>query len=133
LAEEWLRRPDIQRRYGQLNDAEYVDHLVTNAGIDVDPAERADLVDLLAKGRETRSGVLLRIASEPHFVEKESYPSLVVLHYFGYFGRNPDDPPDRNLDGFNFWIRDLELNHKPEKLSAAFAGSIEYKELKTRR
>jgi len=133
LVEEWQRRPDIQQLYGQLNNADYVDRLLANSGVDLDPAERAELIGGLVSAQETRPSVLLRIVHDKRFVEKEGYRSLVVLHYFGYFGRNPDDPPDHNLDGLDFWIRDLERNHNPEKLSAAFADSIEYKEIKSRR
>jgi len=27
---------------------------------------------------------------------------FVLMQYFGYLQRNPDDAPDTNLDGYNF-------------------------------
>jgi len=33
-------------------------------------------------------------------IAREKYRSLLLLHYFGYFRRNPDDPPDGDLRGF---------------------------------
>jgi hypothetical protein len=26
------------------------------------------------------------------------------MEYLGYLRRNPDDAPDNNLSGFNFWL-----------------------------
>src|SRR5205807_6028777 len=33
--------------------------------------------------------------------------------YRVYLRRKPDDPPDRNLDGFNFWLTDLNSHGNP--------------------
>jgi hypothetical protein len=74
--------------------------------------------------------VLLKVVDDPRFIEKQTYPSLVELHYFVYLRRNPDDPPDGNLNGYNFWIQDLERNHDPSKISRAFKIAGEYVDAK---
>ena len=74
----------------------------------------------------TRAQVLLTIATSPDFVKKEENRSLVLLHYFGYLHRNPDDPPDKNLDGFKYWVRELERFGELERLPRAFMASGEY-------
>jgi hypothetical protein len=84
------------------------------------------MVTGLSNGQETRSTVLLKIVQDARFIEKEKYRSLLLLHYFGYLRRNPDDPPDRDLTGFNFWLRKGD----PARLSLAFKESPEYQDFK---
>jgi len=113
-----------------VDDEKYVDRLISNAGIDLESKERTNLIQLLSSGQETRGGVLLKVANNPRFIEKENERSLLLLHYFGYLRRNPGDPPDRDLRGFNFWLRDLAQEHDTKKLGPAFANSIEYQQIK---
>ncbi len=70
----------------------------------------------------------MKILDQPQFVEKEQYRSLLALHYFGYLRRNPDDPPDGDLRGFDFWLQDLERHRDPAKLSHAFKVTGEYRQ-----
>jgi hypothetical protein len=69
--------------------------------------------------------VLLALVNEREFVEKEENKSLVLLHYFGYLHRNPDDPPDKDLRGFNYWLREIEVSGDPGRLPRAFMVSGE--------
>ena len=77
--------------------------------------------------------MLLKIANNPGLIEKENERSLLLLHYFGYLHRNPGDPPDRDLRGFNFWLQDLAVNHDTKKLPVAFANSPEYRRIRERK
>ena len=130
FVEELARRPTFKNSYGQLDDARFVERLHANASLPPDDAERAALVAALSSGWETRAGVLLKIARDRRFAEREHYRSLVVLHYFGYFRRNPDDPPDGDLNGVNFWVEILRRQGDPSKLAIAFMNSGEYLRLK---
>ena len=131
--DEWVRRASFTATFGPLNNQQYVDRLLQNAGARIDPSQRAALISGLESGQDTRAGVLLKIVDDPVLVEKESNRSLLLLHYFGYLRRNPGEPPDRDLSGYDFWLRDLETNHTPAKLSSAFKDSIEYGQIKGRR
>jgi hypothetical protein len=124
--EEWTKRESIARSFGHLDNAQYLNHLVENAGISLDPAGREALISELSAGRETRATILMKIVDDPRLVEKEKYRSLVLMHYFGYLRRNPDDPPDGDLRGFNFWLQDLERHHDVSRLSPAFKVTGEY-------
>jgi hypothetical protein len=55
---------------------------------------------------------------------------MLTLCYFGFLQRNPDDPPDGDLRGFNYWLQQLERGGDVEKLPIAFHQSIEYQQLK---
>ena len=133
FAEKWTRTSSFVDSFGQLTDRQFVDKLLTNAGIQIDASERATLIDDLVNNRETRAGALLKIVNDQRFVEKENDRSLLLLHYFAYLRRNPDDPPDGDLRGFNFWLRELDRYHDAGKISSAFQNSIEYHLIKERR
>ena len=116
--------------FGQFDDMQFVDKVLANAGINIDDASRAQLVGDLARHHETRAGALLKIAQDQTFVDKENERSLLLLHYFGYLRRNPDDPPDRDLNGFNFWLQELAKHHDIGKIAAAFQNSSEFQSIK---
>jgi hypothetical protein len=75
--------------------------------------------------------VLLKVAADPRLAERERNRSILLLHYFGFLRRNPDDPPDHDHEGFNFWLAQLDRTSDPEKISLAFRDSIEYKKMKS--
>jgi hypothetical protein len=41
------------------------------------------------------------------FQARETNRRLVQIEYFGYLRRNPNDPPDGNFNGYNFWVAKL--------------------------
>ena len=53
------------------------------------------------------------------------------MQYFGYLRRNPNDPPDTNFDGFNFWLNKLNSfggDYRRAELVKAFLASTEYRQ-----
>jgi|GEM_PF-534475 len=133
FAERWTRTNSFISSFDQLTDMQFVDKLLTNADIKIDASERTALIDDLVNHRETRAGALLKIAHDQRFVEKENDRSLLLLHYFAYLRRNPGDPPDGDLHGFNFWLRELAQHHDAGEISSAFKSSIEYRLIQERR
>jgi len=130
FAEQWTSRRDFADLYGPLDNAQYVDRLTKNAGLNLLAAEREDLIAALSNGHETRAAVLSKIVRDARFAQAEKPQLTVLLYYFAYLQRSPDDPPDRNLDGFNFWVHQIESNYDVSKLVDAFKNSEEYKRLK---
>jgi hypothetical protein len=52
------------------------------------------------------------------------------MEYFGYLRRNPNDAPDGNFDGYNFWLNKLDQfngNYIQAEMVKAFLSSIEYR------
>lgn len=129
FAEEWTRRAEFSKLYEGMDGGQYVDRLAQNAGINLGSLDRDAMIKGLANGAETRATVLLKIVSNPRFIDKEYSRSIVLLHYFAYLKRNPEDPPDHNLDGFNYWVADMDRHHDIAKLASAFKDSGEYKGL----
>jgi hypothetical protein len=132
FVDQWVRRPAFLNSLGQLRDTQFVDKLLANAGITIENASRAKLIDDLTNQRETRAGTLLKIVRDQSFVDKENERSLLLLHYFGYLRRNPDDPPDRNFNGFNLWLQEFKKHHDTAKITTAFQDSIEFHAIKER-
>jgi len=130
LLEEWLKREDSRKLLGGLSDEQYVDRLLENAALPTESDFRNELTSLLSSGSLTRAEVLQKIVDEPSFVNSQEYPSLVVLHYFAFLNRNPGDPPDGDLRGYEFWLGDLNRNHDPSKLAVAFRNAREYQQHK---
>jgi hypothetical protein len=130
LAREWAGRENFRAQFGELDDAHYAARLYENAGLEADTSGRESLVAALASGAETRSSALVRVAQDPRLVERERARSTLLLHYFGFLRRNPDDPPDHDLEGFNFWLGQLEQSKDPDRIALAFRDSFEYEKIK---
>jgi hypothetical protein len=126
FAARWVERAKFQALYKSKTNESYVDTLSQNAGITLAAPDRAALIDSLSSGALTRAQLLLTIVNRKDFIEKEGNRSLVLLHYFGYLHRNPDDPPDNNLEGFKFWVKELETSGEVGRLPRSFMASIEY-------
>lgn len=131
IADDWVARPAFIQRFGSLSDDAYVRALFSNAGMLASAAEIDDLVAGLRVGHETRATVLRRIADHPEFKRREQNPAFVLMQYFGYLHRNPDEGPDTSMQGFLFWLSKLnEANgdfHRAEMVRA-FIESIEYRD-----
>lgn len=130
-AEMLADSPEFKAAYSNLDDAQYVARLLENAGLADDATLRESLTGELASQSKNRADVFMLVAYDARFTERENNRSLVLLHYFGYFQRNPGDPPDRDMTGFDFWLKDLERNRDPGKLPLAFKDSIEYNSRKS--
>jgi hypothetical protein len=129
-AESWVARADFQQRFGSLSNAQFVDALLANAGV-IATDLRDALVQGLDSGAETRANVLRKVADNAEFRRREQNPAFVLMQYFGYLHRNPDEGPDTDLSGFNFWRQKLNDNggdfHKAEMVRA-FIEATEYRD-----
>jgi hypothetical protein len=130
VAEAWVARAAFQQRFGSLSNEQYVAALFQNAGVLVTDAERNALVQGLNSGAETRATVLRKVADNAEFRRNEQNPAFVLMQYFGYLHRNPDEGRDSDLTGFNFWRKKLDDNggdfHKAEMVRA-FIEASEYR------
>jgi uncharacterized repeat protein (TIGR01451 family) len=122
LADDFVNRPAFRSIYDRLNSIDYVDTLYANAGISPTPEDRAALVIGLLTGRLTRGGVLLLIAENQEFAQKEYNSAFVLMEYFGYLRRDPDE------GGYVFWL-DVLNNREPNNyrgMICSFITSREY-------
>jgi len=128
----FVSRPEFQSTYpASLTPAQYVDNLNTLAGGALSTSERNALVNGLAGGQETRATVLRKVAEDVDFQNAELNRAFVLMQYIGYLRRNPDDAPDLNFSGYDFWLAKLNQfngNFRAAEMVKAFITSLEYTE-----
>ncbi|HMG76526.1 MAG TPA: hypothetical protein VK582_23825 [Pyrinomonadaceae bacterium] len=130
FVDDWVNHPDFKFDFDQLSNDQFVDRLVANTGNTLAPGTRATLIDDLAAGRQTRAAVLQTIADDGGFAAKEFNAAFVLMQYFGYLQRNPDEGPDTDMRGFNFWLGKLNQfngDYVKADMVKAFITSSEYR------
>ena len=113
-----------------LTAAQLVDALNANAGNPLAALERNQLVNDLSTNAKTRAQVLRTIGEHPSLVSAESNRAFVLMQYFGYLRRNPNDPPDGDYTGFDFWLTKLNQfngDFVNAEMVKAFITSSEYR------
>jgi hypothetical protein len=50
---------------------------------------------------------LRAVAEHQQFRQKEFNRAFVLMQYYGYLRRNPDDPQDTDFRGWKFWLDKL--------------------------
>jgi Calx-beta domain/FG-GAP-like repeat len=108
----------------------FVDTLNTRAGSPLSVAERDQLVSDLSTNAKTRAQVLRAIAEHQNLVNAEFNRAFVLMQYFGYLRRNPNDAPDSDYTGYDFWLTKLNQfngNYIEAEMVKAFLSSIEYR------
>jgi hypothetical protein len=125
-------RTEFQANYPlSLTPAQFVDNLNALAGGVLSTSERDALVNGLTGGQETRATVLRKIAEDVDFRNAEFNRAFVLMQYFGYLRRNPDDAPDFNFSGYDFWLGKLNQfggDYRAAEMVKAFIISQEYRE-----
>jgi hypothetical protein len=115
-----------------ISNAQFVDTLNANTGGALSTAERDSLISRLNAGALTRAQALREVAENPEFRRREVNRAFVLMQYFGYLRRNPDDPPEPTLDfqGYNFWLAKLDQfggDYRAAEMVRAFIVSLEYR------
>ncbi|MCM3872258.1 MAG: Ig-like domain repeat protein [Pyrinomonadaceae bacterium] len=121
-----------------LAPAEFVDALFANAGATPSATDRqvaidefggvGNTADLAARGRALR-----RVAENSTLAQQEFNKAFVLMQYFGYLRRNPNDAPEPglNFDGYDFWLAKLNQfggNFINAEMVKAFIISGEYRQ-----
>jgi hypothetical protein len=108
---------------------QFVDTLNNNAGGVLSQAERDQLVSDLTSGMKTRAQVLRAVAEDSDLFNAETNRAFVLAQFFGYLRRNPNDAPDSDYTGYDFWLGKLNQfngNFVNAEMVKAFIVSGEY-------
>jgi hypothetical protein len=128
--DDWVHHPAFVAAFGSLTNMQYVDALLKNAKLTLAAADRQALIDGLDNGTLTRAQVLRQIVENPAFINQEMNRCFVLMQYFGYLRRDPDDAPDGDMKGFNFWLDKLNQFHgnfQDAEMVRAFVESLEFR------
>ncbi|HWN08768.1 MAG TPA: carboxypeptidase regulatory-like domain-containing protein [Pyrinomonadaceae bacterium] len=111
--ENFVEQSDFTNQYPlNLTPTEFVNLLNGTAG---NPLAAEAIAAAIAEfngaptsaGSSARARVLRLTAESSTFTQRELSPAFVLMQYFGYLQRNPSDPPDTSLEGYNFWLTKL--------------------------
>ncbi|MFN2578053.1 MAG: M12 family metallo-peptidase [Pyrinomonadaceae bacterium] len=110
--------------------ATFVAQLNQNAGSPMSVAEETQESAALASGSKSRATVVRDIAEHPNLARAELNRAFVLMQYFGYLRRNPNDTPDTDYTGYDFWLTKLNQfngDYAAAEMVKAFISSTEYR------
>jgi hypothetical protein len=94
--------------------ATYVDRLFQNAGATPTQGERDTALNAYGAGDTAGRAAALRSVVESGAVFNRLYnDAFVLMQFYGYLRRNPDDAPDNNFAGYDFWLAKLNQSSLP--------------------
>jgi len=118
-----------------LTSAQFVDQLVSRAGITLTAAERDALIAQLEGNSNVaaaRAAVLSAVAENGQLKAPgtiEFRRAFVLMQYYGYLRRDPDTGPNTDFSGWSFWLGKLNEfngNFIQAEMVKAFLESDEY-------
>ncbi len=120
LLSEWMKRNEFRTRYEKLGDADFVNKLLSQAGIAL--SNHDELIADLENNRKQRVAVLREVLESKEVAEKFSNRSLVAMQFLGFLRRDPK-PSE-----FSQRLTTLEANGNYRQLIFDFIYSTEYRQ-----
>jgi hypothetical protein len=119
-----------------MTPAQFVDQLNQNAGNVLSASDRTTAINLFGSAANTtnmtaRAQVLRQVAENQSLYNAEFNRAFVLMQYFGYLRRNPNDPQDPDYTGWEFWLTKLNQfngNFVSAEMVKAFITSTEYRQ-----
>ena len=137
FALEFISRPRFTGAFPlSLTAGQFVAQLNSNAGGVLADSDKTQLEDVgggpsapSADGSK-RAQVLRAVAENPQLRQGEFNRAFVLMQYFGYLRRNPNDSPDSDFRGWRFWLdklNEFDGNYIQAEMVKAFLNSDEYR------
>lgn len=116
--------------------AQFVDALFSHVGVTPSASERNSITNEFAGAgtsadNAARARALRRVAENANFDQLENPRAFVLMQYFGYLRRNPNDLPDTDYSGYDFWLTKLNQfggNFVNAEMVKSFLVSAEYRQ-----
>jgi inhibitor of cysteine peptidase len=127
--EEWITRPEFEEHFAGLDNAQFLQALFANMQVTPTDARREVLLSKLSSG-VPRAEVLAEVIDDAQFDKQEFNRAFVLMQYFGYLRRNPNQTPDSDLTGYNHWLGKLNEfggDYEKAEMVKAFLSSTEYR------
>jgi len=139
FAAAFVARPRFTSAFATtLTPAQFVDAMFAKGGVTPSATDRtAALAEFGGAGNTADSAARARalrdVAENSLLKNQETNKAFVLMQYFGYLRRNPNDPPEAGLDfaGYNFWLNKLNQfngNFVNAEMVKAFIVSGEYRQ-----
>jgi cytochrome c peroxidase len=138
FANAFVQRSQFTSAYPtSMTPSVFVDTLFLNAGVTPSSSDRTAAISEFGSATNTsditaRARALRRVAENSTLAQQEFNRAFVLMQYFGYLRRNPNDAPEAglNFDGYNFWLNKLNQfngNYVQAEMVKAFLSSSEYR------
>ena len=119
-----------------MTPAQFVDKLNQNAGSVQSDSERTTAINLFGGAVNTinmtaRGQALRQVAEDADLSNAEFNRAFVLMQFFGYLRRNPNDLPDSDYSGYEFWLAKLNQfngDFAKAEMVKAFIVSSEYRQ-----
>jgi hypothetical protein len=134
---------DFVQRQGFVNaypvtmtTADFVNNLFKNVGVTPSAAELSTALGRFGGAANSsdvaaRAQALRDVAENPTLIQQEKNRGFVLMQYFGYLRRNPNEGQDIDYTGYDFWLRKLNQfngNSVDAEMVKAFISSGEYRQ-----
>ncbi len=121
-----------------LTPAQFVDKLFLNAGVTPSASDRTTAINEFGSATTTsdmaaRSRALRDVAENAALNQQDQQEfnrAFVLMQFLGYLRRNPNDAPDADYTGYDFWLTKLNQfngNYINAEMVKAFISSGEYR------
>jgi Tol biopolymer transport system component len=138
FANEFVQRSRFVSAYPtSMSSEQFVDALFANSGVAPSASDRTAVINEFPFAATTndipaRARALRRVAENSTLAQQEFNRAFVLMQYFGYLRRNPNDAPEATLDfkGYKFWLDKLNGfngNFIQAEMVKAFITSTEYR------
>lgn len=134
---EFVQRSRFTSAYPtSLTPTQFVNTLFTNAGLPLSGTDYTQAINDFGGAGNTantaaRASALRRVAENSTLQQQEFNRAFVLMEYFGYLRRNPNDAPDADYTGYDFWLTKLNQfngNFQNADMVKAFISSSEYRQ-----
>jgi uncharacterized repeat protein (TIGR01451 family) len=134
---EFVQRSRFTTAYPtSLTPTQFVNALFTNAGLPLSGTDYTQAINDFGGASNTtnvtaRASALRRVAENSTLQQQEFNRAFVLMQYFGYLRRNPNDAPDSDYTGYDFWLTKLNQfngNFVNAEMVKAFITSGEYRQ-----
>ena len=137
FTQDFVTRSRFTTAYAaSVTPAQFVDALFANAGVTPSASDRSGAITEFGGAGNTadtaaRARALRRVAENSMVTQQEKNRAFVLMQYFGYLRRNPNDQPDSDFTGYDFWLTKLNEfngNFVNAEMVKAFIVSGEYRQ-----
>ncbi len=138
FANAFVQRPRFTTAFPtSMTPAQFVDTLNANAGNVLSSSDRTTIINLFGGAGDTsntsaRAQAVRQVAENQNFVNAEFNRAFVLMQYFGYLRRDPNDQAhDVDYTGYDYWLQKLiQFNgdYNQAEMVKAFITSIEYRQ-----
>jgi hypothetical protein len=119
-----------------MTPVQFVSQLNARAGSVLSSSEMTTAIGLFGSAGDTsnttaRAQVLRQVAEDQDLYNAEFNRAFVLMQYFGYLRRNPNEAQDTDYTGYDFWLTKLNQfngNFQNADMVRAFITSSEYRQ-----